>query len=84
MTRAWISIGKLATGRQSPYFGVVFAVLEHSVLERKYAPLFQADFVLLLLRGGQSLFVLRIVRLLVATLHVGMTGKQDGGYTQLA
>ena len=25
-----------------------------------------------------------IVRLLVATLHVGMTGKQDGGYTQLA
>ena len=24
-----------------------------------------------------------IVRLLVATLHVGMTGKQDGGYTQL-
>ena len=26
----------------------------------------------------------RIVRLLVATLHVGMTGKQDGGYTQLA
>ena len=22
-----------------------------------------------------------IVRLLVATLHVGMTGKQDGGYT---
>ena len=25
-----------------------------------------------------------IVRLLVATLHVGMTGFQDGGYTQLA
>ena len=24
-----------------------------------------------------------IVRLLVATLHVGMTGKQDGSYTQL-
>ena len=24
-----------------------------------------------------------IVRLLVATLHVGMTGKRDGGYTQL-
>ena len=24
-----------------------------------------------------------IVRLLVATLHVGMTGKQDGGYTRL-
>ena len=24
-----------------------------------------------------------IVRLLVATLHVGMAGKQDGGYTQL-
>ena len=24
-----------------------------------------------------------IVRLLVATLHEGMTGKQDGGYTQL-
>ena len=24
-----------------------------------------------------------IVRLLVATLHVGMTGKQDSGYTQL-
>ena len=25
----------------------------------------------------------KIVRLLVATLHVRMTGKQDGGYTQL-
>ena len=25
-----------------------------------------------------------VVRLLVATLHVGMTRKQDGGYTQLA
>ena len=25
-----------------------------------------------------------IVRLLVATLHVGMTGFQGGGYTQLA
>ena len=24
----------------------------------------------------------KIVRLLVATLHVGMTQKQDGGYTQ--
>ena len=24
------------------------------------------------------------VRLLVAALHVGMTGKQDGGYSQLA
>ena len=23
-----------------------------------------------------------IVRLLVATLHLGMTGKPDGGYTQ--
>ena len=28
----------------SPYFSVVFAVLEHSVLEREYAPMFQADF----------------------------------------
>ena len=27
---------------------------------------------------------LTIVRLLVATLHVGMTGFRDGGYTQLA
>ena len=27
-------------------------------------------------------FLCSIVRLLVATLHVGMTGKQDGGYTQ--
>ena len=37
---------------------MVFAVLEHSVLEREYAPLFQADFALLLLRegGGRSLF----------------------------
>ena len=44
------------------YFSVVFAVLEHSVLERKYAPLFQHDFVLLLLRecGGRSLFELWI------------------------
>ena len=32
-----------------------------------------------------AIFLLEwIVRLLVATLHVGMTGKQDGGYTQLA
>ena len=31
-----------------------------------------------------SLKLVQIVRLLVATLlHVGMTGKQDGGYTQL-
>ena len=47
---------------ESPYFWVVFAVLEHSVPERKYAPLFQVDFALLPLRegGGQSLFVLRI------------------------
>ena len=46
----------------SLYFSVVFAVLEHSVLEREYAPLFQDDFVLLLLRegGGRSLFVLQI------------------------
>ena len=46
----------------SLYFSVVFAVLEHSVLECEYAPLFQDDFVLLLLRdgGGRSLFVLRV------------------------
>ena len=34
---------------------------------------------------SHSLAVLHvfIVRLLVATLHVGTTGKQDGGYTQV-
>ena len=41
------------------YFCVVFAVLEHLVLEREYAPLFQDDFVLRE-GGGWSLFVLRI------------------------
>ena len=31
----------------------------------------------------EQVSMISIVRLLVATLHVGMTGKQDGGYTQL-
>ena len=48
---------KLATGR---WKSVEFAVLEHSVLECEYAPLFQDDFLLLLLRegSGPSVFVL--------------------------
>ena len=29
-----------------------------------------------------KLYSVYIVRFLLATLHVGMTGKQDGGYTQ--
>ena len=42
-------MGNLATNL---YFSVVFAVLEHSVLEREYAPLFQAYFVLEKVVGG--------------------------------
>ena len=35
---------------------MVFSVLKHLVLKRKYVPLFQDDFVLLLLREGGGLF----------------------------
>ena len=42
----------------------------------------------MILDTGPTLTIVRllvaIVRLLVVTLHVGMTGFQDGGYTQLA
>ena len=60
----------------SLYFSVVFAVLEHSVLERKYALLFHDDFVLLLLRKGVWLSSPNLMP--EARAHVSKVGVESG------